>query len=124
MNEKEKLFLREKETVFTKLITTLVRDNLVKEEISGYVTTNFDVLLATNEDVDIYLTKQREGAKFNIYTLKVNNKTDKPLQIEERNFIDLIDRSIFAISIFYDNELYEMPPFSHSTVTIIAKGDM
>lgn len=89
----------------------------------GYVDIEKNELLASNNEINVFLKKVRKGAGFDIYMLELQNKTTNGVKVEERNFLGIIDRPTYAISIFYDNELYEMAPFGKAKVSIIVAGD-
>jgi len=121
--EKEDLSFQEKSTPFTTLITNLVKESFSGKEVRGYTNITKNELLASNEKLDVTLTMVREGASFDIYMLKLKNKTASGVKVEERNFMGIIERPTYAISIFYDNELYEMPPFGEAHVAIVVAGE-
>jgi len=121
--EKEELYFKEKSSPFINVITKLVKEAFTTEELKGYTRFEKDELLASNDQVDVTLKAIHEGANFDIYMLELKNKIASGVRVEERNFLGIVDRPVYAISIFYDNEVYEIPPFDTAQVAIIVTGD-
>lgn len=121
--DKKELEYREKSTPFSGLITDLIRDAFTKKELRGYTAITKNELLASNEQVDVILKTIHQGSSFDIYVSSLENKTDKGVKVEERNFLGIINRPVYGISIFYDNEIYEIPPYGNAQVAIVVAGE-
>ncbi|CUU89992.1 TraK protein [Campylobacter hyointestinalis subsp. hyointestinalis] len=120
----EEVFEKEKMLPFNTNITNIAKYIFTKGEIPGYEKVHLDnKLLAKNDSVAIYAINKHAGYKYDIFELKLVNLTNHGVSVEERNLIGLIDRSTYAVSIYYDNAVYEMAPHGSAKAILILASD-
>lgn len=116
VHEKEKLL------PFNTNMANLAKSIFENDNIIGYEKVDLkNQVLASNENINILATKKYLGYRYDVYELSIINKTNKGLSVEERTLIGLINKPTYAISIFYDNDIYEILP--HNMVKAIVVVD-
>ncbi|OCR99535.1 hypothetical protein A9K75_06600 [Campylobacter fetus subsp. testudinum] len=120
----EEVFEKENMLPFNTNITNITKHIFTKGEIPGYEKVSLDnKLLAKNDSVSIYAINKHTGYKYDIFELKLVNLTNHGVSVEERNLIGLIDRSTYAVAIYYDNAVYEMAPHGSAKAILVLATD-
>ena len=105
-----------------------VLDNLTKTIFSGKEPTGYEIEkrnddIASSSKINIVLTEVFRGAKLDVFKYKLINKSSTGASVEERDLIPLLDKSIYRISIYFDNEVYEIATNGYEEAIIVVASD-
>ncbi len=121
--KKKELEFKESQTPFRNTLDDLTKKVFSEKELHGYSSEIRGETLATGE-VDIVLTEALRGAKLDVFVVNITNTKNEPTVIQERDLISLVsNKSIYRIAIFYDNEIYEIPPYGAAKAILIVAAE-
>lgn len=121
--KKKELSYKESLTPFKNLLDELTKKILVDETAFGYEVENKDESVASSPAIDIYLKKVYRGSKLDVFKYELKNYSDKGEEIQERDLIPLVNRSIYRIVLYYDNDVLEIPPHGIAQALIFVHGN-
>lgn len=123
--KKKELSLKETQTPFMNNMANIVKQTFSGKPLAGYETEDRNEEIATSDNVNIVLVAVHRGVKYDIYKLSLLNKTSKGVALEERNLMGIIDKPTYLVSIFYDNDIYEIPPkgFAQALIIVASEGN-
>lgn len=100
-----------------------ITENILKGGTpQGYKAKKIDKILSSNEILVIKELMNYDGVLYKATLLEVENKTDKALRLDAKDYISIAKDSPKAISIYYNNEVNHLLPYSKAQVVIITKG--
>lgn len=121
--KKKELSYKESQTPFKNTLDDITKKIFIGDTIAGYEVAKQNEEVASSDSIDIVLTDIFKGAKLNIYKFQLINKLDKGVEIQERDLIPLVNKSIYRIAIYYDNDVLEIPPKSKASAIIVVAND-
>ncbi len=104
---------------FKKQINSLMHSVFNNNTPIGYEKNNVLDVVANTNKIKIIKTSEYFGNRYKINLYKLKNKTKKGMEIMETALIPLVKNKIYAISIFYDNSIYKIPPNGIAKAMII-----
>ena len=120
---KHVLSYKEAQTPFRNTLDDLTKKIFSGKQIAGYEREPKEEELATSLSIDCTLKEVLRGAKLLVYRVELKNKTQKGLEVQERDLIALTDKPIYRIALYYDNEVLEIPPYSTAQALMIVAND-
>lgn len=110
----------EKTTSFQDQISSIVKDVFKTQELKGFKKTKINKIVLDDSRLRIISNFIYESSKYNVYLFDIKNKfKTKGMQIKEIALMPLVKFPIYAISIYYANEIYEIAPNSYAKAIII-----
>lgn len=121
--KKKELSFKESQTPFINNMNDITKKILSGKSLAGYEVQERNEEVATSEKINIVLKKVIKGAKYDVFKLSLINKTNQGVELEERNLIGIVDRPTYRIAIFYDNDVYEIPPQGTADAIVIVASE-
>lgn len=110
----------EKTTAFQDQISLIIQDVFKTQELKGFKKTKINKIVLDDDRLQIISHFMYESSKYNVYLFDIRNKfKTKGMQIKEIALMPLVKFPIYAISVYYANEIYEIPPNSYAKAIII-----
>lgn len=121
--KKKELSYKETLTPFKNLLDDLTKKILINEIVFGYEEEKKDELVASSPTIDINLKKIYRGSKLDVFKYELKSHSDKGEEVQERDLIPLVNKSIYRIVLYYDNEVLEIPPHGTAQALIFVQGN-
>lgn len=121
--KRKELSFKESQTPFINNLNDITKKFFSGKPLAGYEIQERNEEIATSEKINIILTKVVKGAKYDVFKLSLVNKTNQGVELEERNLIGIVDRPTYRIAIFYDNDVYEIPPKGAAEALVIVSSE-
>lgn len=87
----------------------------------GYKTIEENKIVYSDKNFTTTLKKEYIGIIYKALLFEVKNKSDKPYKLNPKILYNLADKAPLALTIFYDNDVNYLLPFSTAKVLIIEK---
>ena len=121
-SSKEEILKYETDDPFVATMGKLSKSVFVGGVPSGYKTKKINKVLQNTTMLETTELNIHSGVLFSVAVLEVRNKTNKALKLNPKSYIKFAKESPKAVSIFYDNEVNHLLPYSKATVVIITKA--
>lgn len=121
--QKKELDYKETQTPFKTNLDEITKKVFSGKSISGYESELKSEEVASSSSINIVLKEALRGAKLTIFKFELKNKTNKGVEVQERDLIGLTDKSIYRIALYYDNDVLEIPPMGVAHAVIIVAND-
>lgn len=121
--KREKLAFKEKQTPLVETLSSMVKHYFSSRELRGYEEHPVSKAIFDSPTLQIEQKRLYKGAKFDVHVWQIFNKTTRGIVLEERALIGLIHAPIYAISLYYDNDVYEIPPLSSAEAMVVVAGE-
>lgn len=121
--KKKELDYKEAQTPFRNNLDDITKKIFSGKTVAGYESEPKHEEIASSSSIDIVLKEVLRGSKLNIFKFELKNKTQKGVEVQERDLIGLTDKSIYRIAIYYDNEVLEIPPHGSAQAIIVVAND-
>ena len=121
---KKELDFKESQLPLRNNLDDITKKVLTSKTLSGYEVQKRNEEVASSTELSIVLSEILKGYKFDVYKYSLINKTSDKVELQERDLIPLADnKSIYRIVIYYDNEVYEIPPRGTVQALIIVAAE-
>ena len=88
----------------------------------GYKTKKINKIIANDSTLEMKEINTYDGVIYSAALIEVRNKTDKALVLNPKDYIKFAKESPKAISVYYDNEVNHLLPYSRASIVIITKA--
>ncbi|WP_270983110.1 TraK domain-containing protein [Campylobacter helveticus] len=119
---KEEILKYESDDSYMKTMAKITESILKGGTPQGYKTKKIDKVLSKNSTLITKELMNYDGVLYRATLLEVENKTDKAIVLDSKDYIRIAKESPKAISIYYNNEVNHLLPYSKAQIVIITKG--
>lgn len=121
--QKKELDYKETHTPFRNTLDALTQKIFSSKRLVGYESEVRYEEVASSIMIDIMHTQTFKGSKLTVFKFELHNKTNKGIEVQERDLMALTDQPIYRIALYYDNDIMEIPPYAKATAIIVVAND-
>lgn len=114
----------ERSTSYQKQINKLIYKTFNNLPLKGFEKKNTLNIVANTSRLEIIKKTEFIGNKYKINLYTIKNKLQSGVEIVETALIPLVKDNIYAISIFYNNDVYKIPPYGKADAIIITENNL
>ena len=111
----------ETEDSYIKTLSKITKSILNNQAPFGYKVKNINKVVYTDKTFTTTLTKEYEGVIYKALLFKIKNKSKKPYRLNPKILYNLANKAPVSLSVFYNNKVNYLLPFSTAEVVIIEK---
>ena len=115
----KKIIKYETEDNYIKTLSKINKSVLNNLSPFGYKVYKINKVVYHDKSFITTLKNQYKGVLYNVYLYEVNNLTNKPTKLSVKALYGLVHNTPKAITIFYDNQVNYLLPFSKAKVVIV-----
>lgn len=119
---KEDILKYESDDPFVATMAKISKSIFTNGVPQGYKVKKINKILEKTSKLETKEVNLYSGVLYSVAVLEVRNKTDKALVLNPKNYIKFAKDTPKAISIYYDNEVNHLLPYSKASVVIITKA--
>lgn len=120
--QKDEILKFEREDAHTHTMTKITESVLKGGTPQGYKAKNINKIIQRNQLMNTKELISYDGVLYKATLLEVENKTDKAILLNPKDYIKLAKDTPKAISIYYGNEVNHLLPYAKAKIVIITKG--
>ncbi len=111
----------ETEDDYVKNLSKITKSILNNQTPYGYKLKKISKIVYKDNSFTTILKKEYDGVLYKAYLFEIKNKTAKPVKLNPKILYNLADKPPISLSIFYNNEVNHLLPYSEAYVVIIEK---
>lgn len=119
---KEDILKYESDDPFVATMAKISKSIFTNGVPQGYKVKKINKILEKTSKLETKEVNLYSGVLYSVAVLEVRNRTDKALVLNPKNYIKFAKDTPKAISIYYDNEVNHLLPYSNASVVIITKA--
>lgn len=119
---KEDILKYESDDPFVATMAKISKSIFTNGVPQGYKVKKINKILEKTSKLETKEVNLYSGVLYSVAVLEVRNRTDKALVLNPKNYIKFAKDTPKAISIYYDNEVNHLLPYSKASVVIITKA--
>lgn len=119
---KEDILKYESDDPFVATMAKISKSIFTNGVPQGYKVKKINKILEKTSKLETKEVNLYSGVLYSVAVLEVRNRTDKALVLNPKNYIKFAKDTPKAISVYYDNEVNHLLPYSKASVVIITKA--
>lgn len=119
---KEDILKYESDDPFVATMAKISKSIFTNGVPQGYKVKKINKILEKTSKLETKEVNLYSGVLYSVAVLEVRNRTDKALVLNPKNYIKFAKDTPKAISIYYDNEVNHLLPYSKASIVIITKA--
>ncbi len=111
----------ETEDSYIKTLAKITKTILNNQVPFGYKIKTYNKIVYKDKIFTTVLKNEYDGVIYKAYLFEIHNKSAKPYKLNPRILYNLADKPPVSLTIFYDNQVNYLLPFSKAYIVIIEK---